>query len=131
MPNIQESKEHTKASPAYKKAMRIANSARPQHDGVDTRCKLNSKAAHMLRKHNDKFSQQAAVNLFMENYEMQCKLRGSNSPRAIAAYVWAIKTEENYMKANIRHKEKAKKARLEQKNRDEKKKMDKNVIKKD
>ena len=130
MSNVQESKEHSKATPAYKKAMRIANSARPQHDGIDTRCKLNSKAAHMLRKHNDKFSQQAAVNLFMENYEMQCKLRGSNSPRAIAFYVWAIKTEESYIKANMRHKVNAKKERLAQKKRDEKNNMEKNVIKK-
>jgi hypothetical protein len=44
MSNVQESKEHSKATPAYKKAMRIANSARPQHDGIDTRCKLNGSA---------------------------------------------------------------------------------------
>ena len=95
----------TKASAAYKKSVNIANSARPMHDGVDTRCKLNSKAAHQLRKHNDKWSQKKAVELFMENYDLQCGLRGNQSSRAMDAYVWAIKTQESYNKVNMRHKE--------------------------
>ena len=95
----------TKASAAYKKSVNIANSARPMHDGVDTRCKLNSTAAHQLRKHNDKWSQKKAVELFMENYDLQCGLRGNQSSRAMDAYVWAIKTQESYNKVNMRHKE--------------------------
>ena len=93
------------ASPAFKKSMNIANSARPNNDGVDTRCKLNSTAAHQLRKHNDRSSQKKAVELFMENYKMQCELRGSMSSRAMDAYKWAVKTEESYNKVNQRHKE--------------------------
>ena len=112
----------TKASAAYKKSVNIANSARPMHDGVDTRCKLNSKAAHQLRKHNDKWSQKKAVELFMENYELQCGLRGNQSSRAMDAYVWAIKTEERYNKVNMRHKEAGKTEREAQLLREKKKK---------
>ena len=112
----------TKASAAYKKSVNIANSARPMHDGVDTRCKLNSTAAHQLRKHNDKWSQKKAVELFMENYELQCGLRGSQSSRAMDAYVWAIKTQESYNKVNMRHKEAGKAERESQLLREKKKK---------
>ena len=112
----------TKASAAYKKSVNIANSARPMHDGVDTRCKLNSKAAHQLRKHNDKWSQKKAVELFMENYDLQCGLRGSQSSRAMDAYVWAVKTQESYNKVNMRHKEAGKAEREAQLLREKKKK---------
>ena len=115
----------TKASAAYKKSVNIANSARPMHDGVDTRCKLNSKAAHQLRKHNDKWSQKKAVELFMENYDLQCGLRGVQSSRAMDAYVWAVKTQESYNKVNMRHKEAGKAEREAQLLR-EKKKIEKN-----
>lgn len=98
----------THATTAYKKSVNIANSARPMHDGVDTRCKLNSKAAHELRRHNDKASMQKAVELFMENYEMQSALRGCQSTRAMDAYKWAMKTQESYQKLNMRHKANAK-----------------------
>lgn len=93
------------ASPAYKKSLNIVNNIRPQYDSVDTRCKLNSKAAHQLRKHNDRSSQQKAVELFMENYELQCGLRGNMSSRAMDAYKWAIQTEESYNKVNQRHRD--------------------------
>ena len=119
------SKIPTNASPAYKKSVNIANSARPMHDGVDTRCKLNSKAAHQLRKHNDKWSQKKAVELFMENYELQCGLRGNQSSRAMDAYVWAIKTEESYNKVNMRHKEAGKAEREAQLLREKKKNIEK------
>ena len=112
----------TKASAAYKKSVNIANSARPMHDGVDTRCKLNSKAAHQLRKHNDKWSQKKAVELFMENYDLQCGLRGVHSSRAMDAYVWAVKTQESYNKVNMRHKEAGKAEREAQLLREKKKK---------
>ena len=112
----------TKASAAYKKSVNIANSARPMHDGVDTRCKLNSKAAHQLRKHNDKWSQKKAVELFMENYDLQCGLRGVQSSRAMDAYVWAVKTQESYNKVNMRHKEAGKAEREAQLLREKKKK---------
>ena len=112
----------TKASAAYKKSVNIANSARPMHDGVDTRCKLNSKAAHQLRKHNDKWSQKKAVELFMENYDLQCGLRGSQSSRAMDAYVWAVKTQESYNKVNMRHKDAGKAEREAQLLREKKKK---------
>jgi len=112
----------TKASAAYKKSVNIANSARPMHDGVDTRCKLNSKAAHQLRKHNDKWSQKKAVELFMENYDLQCGLRGSQSSRAMDAYGWAVKTQESYNKVNMRHKEAGKAEREAQLLREKKKK---------
>lgn len=115
------SKIPTNASPAYKKSVNIANSARPMHDGVDTRCKLNSKAAHQLRKHNDKWSQKKAVELFMENYELQCGLRGNQSSRAMDAYGWAVKTEESYNKVNMRHKEAGKAEREAQVLREKKK----------
>lgn len=78
------------------------------HDGVDTRCKLNSKTAHQLRRHNDKYSQGKAVELFMENYEMQCGLRGSQSSRAMDAYKWAMKTHASFQKVDMRHKAKGK-----------------------
>ena len=119
------SKIPTNASSAYKKSVNIANSARPMHDGVDTRCKLNSKAAHQLRKHNDKWSQKKAVELFMENYELQCGLRGNQSSRAMDAYVWAIKTEERYNKVNQRHKEAGKTEREAQLLRENKKNVEK------
>ena len=119
------SKIPTNASPAYKKSVNIANSARPMHDGVDTRCKLNSKAAHQLRKHNDKWSQKKAVELFLENYELQCGLRGNQSSRAMDAYVWAIKTEERYNKVNQRHKEAGKTEREAQLLRENKKNVEK------
>jgi len=122
------SKIPTNASSAYKKSVNIANSARPMHDGVDTRCKLNSKAAHQLRKHNDKWSQKKAVELFMENYELQCGLRGNQSSRAMDAYVWAIKTEESYNKVNMRHKEAGKAEREAQLLREKKKKTDKAAL---
>ena len=112
----------SKASAAYKKSVNIANSARPMHDGVDTRCKLNSKAAHQLRKHNDKWSQKKAVELFMENYDLQCGLRGVQSSRAMDAYVWAVKTQESYNKVNMRHKEAGKAEREAQLLREKKKK---------
>mgnify|MGYP000885074120 FL=1 len=112
----------TKASAAYKKSVNIANSARPMHDGVDTRCKLNSKAAHQLRKHNDKWSQKKAVELFMENYDLQCGLRGVQSSRAMDAYGWAVKTQESYNKVNMRHKEAGKAEREAQLLREKKKK---------
>ena len=112
----------TKASAAYKKSVNIANSARPMHDGVDTRCKLNSKAAHQLRKHNDKWSQKKAVELFMENYDLQCGLRGNQSSRAMDAYVWAVKTQESYNKVNMRHKDAGKAEREAQLLREKKKK---------
>lgn len=112
----------TKASAAYKKSVNIANSARPMHDGVDTRCKLNSKAAHQLRKHNDKWSQKKAVELFMENYDLQCGLRGVHSSRAMDAYGWAVKTQESYNKVNMRHKEAGKAEREAQLLREKKKK---------
>ena len=112
----------TKASAAYKKSVNIANSARPMHDGVDTRCKLNSKAAHQLRKHNDKWSQKKAVELFMENYDLQCGLRGSQSSRAMDAYGWAVKTQESYNKVNMRHKDAGKAEREAQLLREKKKK---------
>ncbi len=112
----------TKASAAYKKSVNIANSARPMHDGVDTRCKLNSKAAHQLRKHNDKWSQKKAVELFMENYDLQCGLRGNQSSRAMDAYGWAVKTQESYNKVNMRHKEAGKAEREAQLLREKKKK---------
>ena len=112
----------TKASVAYKKSVNIANSARPMHDGVDTRCKLNSTAAHQLRKHNDKWSQKKAVELFMENYDLQCGLRGNQSSRAMDAYGWAVKTQESYIKVNMRHKEAGKAEREAQLLREKKKK---------
>jgi hypothetical protein len=102
------SKYPLNATPAYIKSVKIAESARPMHDGVDTRSKLNSKAAHELRRHNDKASMQKAVELFMENYEMQSALRGSQSTRAMDAYKWAMKTQESYQKVNIRHKARGK-----------------------
>ena len=92
------------ASPAYKKSLNIVNNIRLQYDSVDTRCKLNSKAAHQLRKHNDKRSLNKAIELFTENYDLQCGLRGSMSPRAIAAYTWVSKTQDIYEKVNIRNK---------------------------
>jgi len=119
----------TKASAAYKKSVNIANSARPMHDGVDTRCKLNSKAAHQLRKHNDKWSQKKAVELFMENYDLQCGLRGNQSSRAMDAYGWAVKTQESYNKVNMRHKEAGKAEREAQLLREKKKKEKKEIEK--
>lgn len=107
-PIMSSSKAPTNATPAYIKSVKIANSARPMHDGVDTRCKLNSKAAHQLRKHNDKYSMQKASDLFMENYEMQSALRGSQSTRAMDAYKWATITQASYQKVNMRHKAKGK-----------------------
>ena len=115
------SKVPTNATPAYIKSVKIANSARPMHDGVDTRCKLNSNAAHQLRKHNDKYSMQKASDLFMENYEMQSDLRGSQSTRALDAYKWATITQASYQKVNMRHKAKGKVERAAQILRDEKK----------
>lgn len=113
----------TNASPAYKKSVNIANSARPMHDGVDTRCKLNSTAAHQLRKHNDRSSQKKAVELFMENYNMQCELRGSMSSRAMDAYKWAIRTEESYNKVNQRHRDAGNAERKAQRLRDDEKRL--------
>jgi len=108
------------ATPAYKKSVNIANSARPMYDGVDTRCKLNSKAAHQLRRHNDKNSMKKAVDLFMENYEMQSSLRGCQSTRAMDAYKWATKTQASFQKVNLRHKAKGKIEREAQIARDKK-----------
>jgi hypothetical protein len=130
------SKIHTQASAAYKKSVNIANSAKPMHDGVDTRVKLNSKAAHQLRRHNDKYSQGKAFELFMENYELQCGLRGSQSSRAMDAYKWAMKTHASFQKVNMSSKARGKaenEARiLRDKNNAEKKKNaeKKNVEKK-
>lgn len=111
------------ASPAYKKSLNIVNNIRPQYDSVDTRCKLNSKAAHQLRKHNDKRSLKKAVELFMEIYDLQCGLRGSMSPRAIAAYTWVSKTQDIYEKVNIRNKNAVKAEREAQLLHEQKKKM--------
>ena len=105
---IMSSKYPPDATPAYIKSVKIADSARPMHDGVDTRCKLNSKAAHQLRRHNDKNSMKKAVDLFMENYEMQSSLRGSQSTRAMDAYKWATITQESFHKVNLRYKAKGK-----------------------
>jgi len=110
------------ATPAYIKSMKIAKSARPMHDGVDTCCKLNSKAAHELRRSNGKASMQKAVELFMENYEMQSALRGSQSTRAMDAYKWATKTQASFQKVNMRHKAKGKIEREAQIRREEEKK---------
>ena len=115
------------ATPAFKKSMNIVNSIRPSNDSIDTRCKLKSIAAHQLRKHNDKSSQKKAYELFMDIYEMQCSLRGSMSSRAMDAYKWAITTQENYNKANTRHKNAIKAERdaqneREKKNKEKKKK---------
>ena len=111
------------ASPAYKKSLNIVNNIRPQYDSVDTCCKLNSKAAHQLRKHNDKRSLKKAIELFMEIYELQCGLRGSMSPRAIAAYTWVSKTQDMYEKVNLRNKVVVKAQREAQLLREQKKKM--------
>ena len=66
----------------------------------------------------------------MENYELQCGLRGNQSSRAMDAYVWAIKTEESYNKVNMRHKEAGKAEReaqlLREKKKKEKKEIEKN-----
>ena len=110
------------ASPAYKKSLNIVNNIRPQHDSVDTRCKLNSKAAHQLRKHNDKRSLNKAIELFTEIYELQCSLRGSMSPRAIAAYTWVSKTQDIYEKVNTRNKNAVKAEREAQLLREKEKK---------
>ena len=114
------SKYPPNATPAYKKSVNIADSARPMRDGVDTRCKLNSKAAHQLRRSNGKASMQKAVELFMENYEMQSALRGSQSTRAMDAYKWATITQASYQKVNMRHKAKGKIEREAQIARDKK-----------
>jgi len=64
----------------------------------------------------------------MENYELQCGLRGNQSSRAMDAYVWAIKTEESYNKVNMRHKEAGKAEREAQLLREKKKKTDKAAL---
>ena len=64
----------------------------------------------------------------MENYELQCGLRGIQSSRAMDAYVWAIKTEESYNKVNMRHKEAGKAEREAQLLREKKKKTDKAAL---
>ena len=61
----------------------------------------------------------------MENYELQCGLRGNQSSRAMDAYVWAIKTEESYNKVNMRHKEAGKAEREAQLLREKKKNIEK------
>ena len=112
-------------SRAYKNAVNTATSAHPTRDGLDTHCKLKSKAAHKLFKNNEKYSLAKALEWFLDIYDMQSALRGCQSTRAMDAYKWAMKAHARFQKVKRRNKAKGKIENAARKAREEENKKNK------